>query len=217
MPYTILLVDDNKHLRISVKLYLENKGFTVIAIASVVQALRFLSNQIVDLIITDIVMPNKDGYSFINRIRSNALLIHIPIIVLTAKGMTADRIKGYNLGCSAYLSKPFDPNELISIINNLLVNKQKIINVKSELFPDLIYHNLQKMKEKFTPREFSVLQLVVRGLTNKDISQILHTSKRNVEKYVSRLLSKTHTRNRTELAQYILQDDSNNTNPDVKC
>lgn len=208
MKYSILLVDDNKHLRESVKLYLQNNGFEVTLACSVTQATQHLAKQIPDLIIVDIIMPQKDGYHLINYVRSNSCFGQVPIIVLTAKGMTTDRIRGYNLGCNAYLTKPFDPNELVSIIGSLILNhtnRTRLTKEKSSV--DLAYNDFLLMKESFTPREISVLRLVILGLTNKEISKSLHTSKRNVEKYVSRLLLKTQTRNRTELAQYILRSD----------
>lgn len=206
MQHKILLVDDNRHLRESVRLYLQDRGFEVKVACDVVQAIQCLEVEIPDVIITDVVMPEKNGYDLINHTRSNDLLVQIPIIMLTAKGMTTDRIKGYNQGCSAYLSKPFDPNELVSIIKNLVLRKSPSSGKKT--VSNFLSSNRQIVKRDFTPREISVLQLVIRGLTNKDIAKILHTSKRNVEKYVSRLLFKTQTRNRTELAQYILRDDT---------
>nr|YP_009296687.1 hypothetical protein Apop_137 [Apophlaea sinclairii]AOM65827.1 hypothetical protein Apop_137 [Apophlaea sinclairii] len=207
MSHCILLVDDNRHLRESIKLYLQSYGFVMILAENVIQATRLLVKQSPDIIIVDIVMPQKDGYFFINYVRSNYLSAKIPIIILTAKGMTADRIKGYNLGCSAYLSKPFDPNELVSIIKNLLltrINSIKSVKKKSNL--KFISSNHSSITLNFTSRELSVLKLVKCGLTNKEISLFLHTSKRNVEKYVGRLLSKTQTRNRTQLAQFILNN-----------
>lgn len=205
MQHKILLVDDNQHLRESVKLYLRDKGFEVKVACDVMQAIQYLEVEIPDVIITDVVMPEKNGYDLINHTRSNDLLVQIPIIMLTAKGMTTDRIKGYDQGCSAYLSKPFDPNELVSIIKSLILKKSPPLAKKT--LSSLLFSNRQMIKRNFTPREISVLQLVIRGSTNKDIAKVLHTSKRNVEKYVSQLLSKTQTRNRTELAQYILRDN----------
>nr|YP_009297648.1 hypothetical protein Hrvl_132 [Hildenbrandia rivularis]AOM67192.1 hypothetical protein Hrvl_132 [Hildenbrandia rivularis] len=206
MQHKILLVDDNQYLRESVSVFLNQKGFEVIVACGVIEARQYLSKQKPDLIISDVVMPKSDGYNLVSYVRSNYTLIQMPIILLTAKGMTVDRIKGYNLGCNVYLPKPFDPNELVSIINNLVVNRAKKVKLVDKR--SFIASTSKTMEISFTPRELKVLYLVVRGLTNKDISEILHTSKRNVEKYVSRLLLKTRTRNRTDLAQYILRDDN---------
>lgn len=212
MPHQILLVDDDQYLRDSVKSYLQEKGFQIILANNASEAMQYLMKSIPDILISDIVMPQISGYELVSYIRSNNTLKDLPIILLTAKGMTQDRIRGYNLGCNAYLPKPFDPDELVSIINNLILNKSnKQASISNEKLDELIVLASQSFALKFTPRELSVLRLVVRGLPNKEIAQVLFTSKRNVERYVSRLLTKTKTRNRTELARYILRKHKMNT------
>lgn len=204
MSHRILLIDDNQHLRKSVKLLLEENNFEVILASNITQAVNHLMSQTPDLIILDIMIPNQNGYNLINYIHSKYYKFLIPIIILTAKGLTSDRIKGYNLGCSAYLSKPFDPNELMSIINNLVSMKSsKTTTQTKNMSLNQSRDNLLIQNLKFTVRELSVLSLVVKGSTNKEIAKFLHTSKRNVEKYVSKLLVKTQTRNRTELTQLV--------------
>ena len=206
MLYRILLVDDNQHLRQSVKLFLEQNNFEVTSASDITQAINYLTNKAPDLIIVDIVMPEQNGYNLIHYIHSKYSKFLVPIIILTAKGLTSDRIKGYNIGCSAYLSKPFDPNELLSIIRNLISMSSSKTTAKS-MSSNNIIDNSFIQNIKFTVRELSVLSLVVKGLTNKEIAKFLHTSKRNVEKYVSKLLVKTQTRNRTELAQLITKSE----------
>nr|YP_010204063.1 hypothetical protein LK038_pgp118 [Ahnfeltia fastigiata]UAT97592.1 hypothetical protein Ahn.fas.Ore.pt_112 [Ahnfeltia fastigiata] len=208
MSKHILLVDDDTSLRLSIESYLSSEGFTVKSFKDVKSALKFLyHNKKPDMIITDIMMANLNGYDFITILRGNIAFSNIPIIFLTAKGMTSDRIKGYNLGCNAYISKPFDPNELVSIVNSLFSNMNILQNsmsfaknteAKSNSISDI---NFQFTSSKLTPRESSVFKLVIRGLMNKEIAAHLNLSLRNVEKYVSRLLKKTNTRNRTELAK----------------
>ena len=212
MQYQILLVDDDQYLRNSVKSYLQERGYQVILAANASEAIQYLMKNIPDILISDVVMPQISGYELVSYIRSSSTLKDLSIILLTAKGMTQDRIKGYNLGCNAYLPKPFDPDELVSIINNLILNKNsQQTSISNKELNELIVLASQSFALKFTPRELSVLRLVVRGLPNKEIAQVLFTSKRNVEKYVSRLLAKTKTRNRTELAQYILRKQEVNT------
>ena len=212
MQYRILLVDDDQCLRDSVKSYLQERGFQIILADNASEAIKCLMKSMPDVLISDIVMPKISGYELVNYVRSDSTLKDLPIILLTAKGMTQDRIKGYNLGCNAYLPKPFDPDELVSIINNLILNRNnKQTSISNKKLNELIILASQSFALQFTPREMSVLRLVVRGLPNKEISQVLFTSKRNVEKYVSRLLAKTKTRNRTELAQYILRKQKINT------
>ena len=157
------------------------------------------------MIITDIMMPLIDGYEFIKMLRLHDQLLNIPIILLTAKGMTEDRIRGYDLGCNAYLTKPFDPKELLSIINNLFNNINLLQTFQNDNNNTLFQSsNSVMLIEKLTNREMTILKLVSKGYKNKEIAQQLQVSTRNVEKYVSRLLTKTSTRNRTELAQLVI-------------
>nr|YP_009732511.1 hypothetical protein [Gracilaria textorii]QHS70922.1 hypothetical protein [Gracilaria textorii] len=209
MKKIILLIDDDIDLLNSMASYLISEGFTIHITTNAYNALENLTIIQPDLIITDIMMPHIDGYELIKRIRSKNNWHQTPVIFLTAKGMTQDRILGYNLGCNAYLAKPFYPEELIAIINNIF--KQL------EFYKQNINHNIQKFQNKkqdsvfnsLTPTEYKVLILVSKGYTNKEIANKLNSSIRNIEKYVSRLLNKTKTRNRTELAKLTLLNSLN--------
>nr|YP_009732248.1 tctD transcriptional regulator [Gracilaria spinulosa]QHS70719.1 tctD transcriptional regulator [Gracilaria spinulosa] len=209
MKKIILLIDDDIDLLNSMASYLIPEGFTIHITTNACNALENLTIIRPNLIITDIMMPNIDGYELIKRIRSKKNWYQTPVIFLTAKGMTQDRILGYNLGCNAYLAKPFYPEELIAIINNIF--KQL------ESHKQNINHNIQKIQNKkqdpifnsLTPTEYKVLILVSKGYTNKEIANKLKSSIRNIEKYVSRLLNKTKTRNRTELTKLTLLNSLN--------
>lgn len=204
MKKKILLIDDDISLLNSVASYLISEGFTIDVTTNGDEALTNLHMIRPDLIITDIMMQNMSGYDLVKKIRSNKQWGRTPIIFLTAKGMTHDRILGYDLGCNAYIAKPFYLEELISIINNIFKyvdTLQENTNNKVEKF------NHEKQNSIFnslTPREYNILILVSKGYTNKEIADKLQLSTRNIEKYVSRLLNKTKTRNRTELAKLTL-------------
>lgn len=218
MAAHILLVDDELGLREAVKAYLTDSEFVVSAAANAKEAWGILEHQVPDLVISDIMMPQVSGYEFLQQLRADSRFAHLPVVFLTARGMTGDRISGYQAGCDAYLSKPFDPDELVAIVENLLIRRQptpspevsdlagQLAEIKALLrqksaiavTPSPIHH-------EFTPREQSVLDLVVEGLMNKEIASRLGTTIRNVEKYVSRLFSKTGTGSRTELVRYALQ------------
>jgi DNA-binding NarL/FixJ family response regulator len=153
-------------------------------------------------------MSNLNGYDLVKKLRTLPTTGHIPFIFLTAKGMTEDRIRGYKMGCKAYLAKPFDPEELVAIIDNILCDKkniQNILNIKNEikkLRNDIYkFSSLEKYKN-FTTREINILLGVSNGLTNKDIAHKLNMSVRNVENYITRLLHKTKSTNRVILGNY---------------
>jgi DNA-binding NarL/FixJ family response regulator len=219
----ILLVDDEPGLRDAVQAYLEEEDFAVNVAASADEAWELLATDPPDLVISDIMMPQVDGYQFLQRLREDERFQALPVVFLTARGMTSDRIQGYEAGCDAYLPKPFEPDELVAIVKNLLSRRQaaaeasgddakleaiakEIATIRGLLDRD---SGLQKspspIKIELTPREQSVLDLVARGLMNKEVSRELGTSVRNVEKYVSRLFSKTGTNSRTELVRFALE------------
>ena len=194
MKKNLLLVDDDPKLRQSISNYLLNEGFNVVCSCTGEEALFTLQERHIDLIVTDIVMPILDGYGLIQSLHLSNNLSRIPVIFLTARGMTNDKIKGYDLGCSAYLTKPFNPSELLSIIRNLLKKFDVIIDSCSASLNERSIPIL-------TPKEWTVYNLVYQGLMNKEIASKLNLNLRTVEKHVSRLLSKTNTRNRTELVK----------------
>jgi DNA-binding NarL/FixJ family response regulator len=218
MAAHILLVDDELGLREAVKAYLTDSEFMVSVAANAQEAWQFLERQVPDLVISDIMMPQVSGYQLLQQLRADSRFAHVPVVFLTAKGMTGDRIAGYQAGCDAYLSKPFDPDELVAIVENLLTRRQptpspevsdlagQLAEIKALLRQkSVIAVTPAPIHHEFTPREQSVLDLVVEGLMNKEIASRLGTTIRNVEKYVSRLFSKTGTGSRTELVRYALQ------------
>lgn len=225
MSAKLLLVDDEPGLREAVQAYLSQSGFTVEVAKNGQEGWEKLQQSVPDLVITDIMMPQVDGYQLLERMREDPRLNAIPVVFLTARGMTSDRIQGYQARCDAYISKPFDPDELVAVVENLLARRASATETFAEgETPDIatLARQIQEIKEllthkntipqksepvdiDFTPREESVLQLVAQGLMNKEIASRLETSVRNVEKYVSRLFSKTGTNSRTELVRYALE------------
>lgn len=222
----LLLVDDEPGLREAVQAYLEDSGFEVDVASNAREGLDLARQKLPDLVITDIMMPQVDGYQFLQQLRDDPQFKALPVVFLTARGMTSDRIQGYNAGCDAYLPKPFDPDELVAIVTNLLGKQsasrsggdeevhniadlaRQIADIKSMLSQRgaIAPQNTSTLKLDLTPREQSVLELVVDGLMNKEIARRLETSVRNVEKYVSRLFVKTGTNSRTELVRFALEN-----------
>lgn len=225
MAEQLLLVDDEPGLREAVQAYLEDSGFTVYSASNANEGWELLQQHSPDLVISDIMMPQVDGYQFLKQLREDPRFSRLPVVFLTARGMTADRIQGHRAGVDAYLPKPFDPDELVAIVENLLERRAAISPTdEGDQTPDItdlagqiaeIKYLLTKrgalaqtpapIQIDFTPREQSVLNLVAEGLMNKEIARRLETSVRNVEKYVSRLFSKTGTSSRTELVRYALE------------
>lgn len=124
----ILVVDDEAHIRELVRLYLEDEGFEVIEKTNGSDALEYAENHIVDLVILDIMMPKMDGWALCQNLREFG---EMPILMITAKGEPADRIKGFKLGTDDYLVKPFDPMELVLRVKALL--KRYRISTSNEI------------------------------------------------------------------------------------
>jgi DNA-binding NarL/FixJ family response regulator len=225
MSGRVLLVDDEPGLREAVQAYLEDSDFSVDVASNAKDGWELLQQNFPDLVITDVMMPEVDGYQFLKQVREEPRFKALPVVFLTAKGMTTDRIQGYQAGCDAYLPKPFDPEELVAIVENLLERKaasrptvghgetpdlaalaSQIAEIKAMLQgKGGIERTPSPIKVDLTPREQSVLDLVAKGLMNKEIARDLNTSVRNVEKYVSRLFAKTGTNSRTELVRFALE------------
>ena len=226
MSAQLLLVDDEPGLREAVKDYLQESGFKVQVASNAREGWELMQQNLPDLVISDVMMPQVDGYQFLKQMREDPRFKALPVVFLTAKGMTNDRIQGYQAGVDAYLPKPFDPDELVAIVENLLERRAATAQTAGEdgETPDIadlanqiaqikalltqrsaIIQTPAPIKIDLTPREQSVLDFVAQGLMNKEIARRLETSVRNVEKYVSRLFSKTGTNSRTELVRFALE------------
>lgn len=222
MPLTILVVDDDLGTRLSISDYLELSGYSVIAADEGLQALSMVEQYHPDLIVTDIVMPRMNGYELVRQVRQQPMFRLLPVILLTARTKTQERILGYQSGCDLYLPKPFELEELAAAIRNLL-ERSKIIQseyrlseannqkIEKESKIEQNYQSKANSSEKLptheslSNREQEVLRLLTEGLSNVEMGEQLHLSPRTVEKYVSSLLRKTETSNRAQLVRFAIK------------
>jgi len=114
---TILIVDDDPHIRELIRLFLGKEGFDVHEAADGVKALAMMESMKVDMVILDIMMPNMDGWALCKELRKK---YDIPLLMLTAIGETTQKVKGFELGTDDYLVKPFEPLELVARVKALL-------------------------------------------------------------------------------------------------
>jgi two-component system, OmpR family, alkaline phosphatase synthesis response regulator PhoP len=117
MPITILLVDDEKKITELARLYLENEGFRVSAVHDGQSALQAFQLEQPGLIVLDLMLPLLDGYEVCRRIRAQS---DVPILMLTARDEDVDKIVGLELGADDYLTKPFNPRELVARVRAIL-------------------------------------------------------------------------------------------------
>ncbi|MCF2649026.1 response regulator transcription factor [Niallia sp. Sow4_A1] len=167
---SVLVVDDEKEIRDAIEIYLKNEGITVLKASDGLEALDILMEQTVHLILMDIMMPNLDGISATYKIREQK---NIPIIMLTAKSEDTDKILGLQIGADDYITKPFNPMELVARVKSQLrryVTLGTFDGVKKKI--DL--HGLtldQEAKEvavngesvKLTPIEYKIVVLLMKN------------------------------------------------------
>jgi len=114
----ILVVDDDPAIRELIRVYLEGEGLFVVEAANGVEALQKLKSSQADLVVLDVMMPLMDGWDLCRELRAN--YSDLPLLMVTAKGESADKVKGFNLGTDDYVVKPFDPVELAMRVKALL-------------------------------------------------------------------------------------------------
>ena len=194
----ILVVDDDEGIRSLVKKYLNENKYLVTTAESAEDASEKIKLIEFDLIILDIMMPGKSGLEFIE---DNKKDLETPIILLTAKGEASERIKGLEIGADDYLPKPFEPQELILRIQNILnktkqKDQKKVIefeNIKINLNKLLIYKN--KIEFKINNTEKIILEKMINNpgktFSREDIGKLIDLDKeRSIDVIITRLRKK---------------------------
>jgi len=131
--HRVLVVDDDRNLRKIISTNLELAGFAVEVAADGPEALSLIENVQPDIVLLDLMMPHMDGYEVAQRIRNhqNPTIANVPIIILTAKGETEDKLRGFEAGADDYITKPFGPQELLARVRA----KIRRVEVDSSLSP----------------------------------------------------------------------------------
>ncbi len=119
MPKKILAVDDEKHIVRLVQVNLERQGYEVVTANDGREALEKVESEHPDLVVLDVMMPYMDGFEVLQNLRRNSSTRDIPVIMLTAKAQDADVFRGWQSGVDCYLTKPFNPMELISFVKRI--------------------------------------------------------------------------------------------------
>ncbi|MBU5360083.1 response regulator transcription factor [Enterococcus raffinosus] len=220
MGFSILIADDEQGIIDFVTLYLEKDGYTVFTATDGENAWACIQQEKIDLAILDIMMPKMNGYQLIKKIRTEK---NMPIIFLTAKDASADKVLGLDIGADDYVTKPFDPLELVARVSAQLrrfysLGSQEInIPEKIELHDlilDLEQCLLFKGNEQIalTSIEFKILRLLMsspgRVFTKKQIYEAVWedtyiVDDNNIMVYISRLREKLGTREEESYIQTI--------------
>jgi len=115
----ILVVDDERHIVRLVQVNLERAGYQVVSAFDGKEALKKVDSEQPNLIVLDVMMPHMDGFEVLKRLRGNAATKNIPVIMLTAKAQDADVFRGWASGVDCYLTKPFNPMELLTFVKRI--------------------------------------------------------------------------------------------------
>ncbi|HIK45466.1 MAG TPA: response regulator transcription factor [Leptolyngbyaceae cyanobacterium M65_K2018_010] len=201
----LLLIDDDPNLILLVKDYLEFRGYEVKTAGNGREALELLDHSVPDMIICDVMMPEMDGHTFVKQVRENPTTEWIPILFLSAKGQSQDRVKGLNTGADVYMVKPFEPEELVAQVESSLKQASRLI--KQQVKPGSGPAIQVPFDVELTPTELRVVQFVARGMANREIADELQVSQRTIESHVSNMLGKTGLHNRTELARWAIENN----------
>lgn len=151
----ILIVEDNSEMIVLLKRILDGEYETDAAVDGV-DALEQIRSNVPDLVISDVMMPRMDGFALCGAIKADALLCHIPVIMLTARTLDKDKIKGYREGADMYISKPFNPELLLSMIRNIFRRssyRQHIIARTSGIRSAVERAELEKINQEMSPMD----------------------------------------------------------------
>ncbi len=213
----LLAVEDDARLLDAIAVCLEQEGYEVMTARNGSEAFVRIAETIPDLIVSDVLMPRGDGFSLVKNLRSNPRTDLIPVIFLTAKDGRGNRLNGIRAGVDAYLTKPFEPEELVATIENILTRVSRThqrvalatnANSGKPVFADEYVALNNVNPGNLTEAEERVAALVAQSLSNKEIAARLDISTRTVESHVSHILSKKGFSNRVEIARYIVDQNS---------
>ena len=209
----VLVVDDDTTLRLALTRYLEKRGFSVQNVGSGTEALELFEQDPPDLVVSDVMMPEMDGFEFCRRLRSSRSGQLVPFIFLSSRGEVDARVQGHSIGADDYLIKPFEPKELLAKIESQLERSRRIhseivrlmqrapVNTTSTAQPNA--NSVSALP--LTPAEEKVFWEVVQGFTNKQIGDHLFVSPRTVQTHLSNILSKLDLENRSQLVRFAFE------------
>ena len=201
--YNILVCDDDKEIVKAIEIYLSKEGYNVLKSYNGDEALKILKINTIHLIILDIMMPVKDGIETLKEIRKDEV---IPVIMLSAKSEDEDKINGLNLGADDYVTKPFNPLELIARVNSGIRRYTKLGNIDSyekkniyktgELIidDDLKIVLVEGKEVKLTPTEYNILKFLTKNKGTVYSIEQIYENVWNDEAYAAENIIAVHIR-----------------------
>jgi DNA-binding response OmpR family regulator len=210
----ILIVDDETDCQTVLAMYLEGQGYRVECAASGSEALSIFENDSPDLVISDVMMPEMDGFEFCRRLRATRLGQLVPFIFLSGQGELESKIEGHSMGADDYLVKPFQSEEILAKIKAQLERSHRIHaeivrllqnSASLAVGPKTFAAATSPAPLPLTPAEERVFWEVIQGYTNKQISDRLFISPRTVQAHLGSIFSKLQLENRAQLVRFALE------------
>jgi DNA-binding NarL/FixJ family response regulator len=203
----ILVVDDEPVIRDSIAEILRLHGYQVLTASNGIEGLEAIRQNIPEMIISDIMMPEMNGYQFFQRVRSNSEWLWIPFIFLSAKGEGEDIRFGKELGVEDYLRKPIDAEDLLAAVIGCL---KRFHQLETSRQAEADKHSIDKAGETpdfvpLTSRELDVLRLMVEGKSNAEIAEELVVEPSTIKTHVSNILSKLGVSNRVKAVRFAIE------------
>ena len=203
---TILVIEDQPVMRHKTVTILKMEGYEVLEAPNGAEGIRLAHEELPDLILCDIMMPDRDGYAVLQAVRTNKITATTPFIFFTAKGEKGDLRAGMNLGADDYLVKPTPRAELLEALEarferqrlQELRTQQELANVSFQ--PDFSSPAPLVEKLGLTDREAETLLWVAQGKSNADIATILGNSEKTVKKTMGHIFEKLGLESRTAAA-----------------
>ena len=208
MEETVLLVDDDAALLEVMSIVLSSEGYRVITAADGAEALREVGDEGLDLVVLDVMLPRISGFEVLKKIREKS---DVPVVMLTAKGQSVDKVVGLELGADDYITKPFDTKELLARIRAILrrfgrqegKDRDGALRLGPlELDPNGYTVTKDGEPLELTPTEFKILALLMkrpgRAFTRTQISEAVSTgshylASRYIDVHISRLRAKVES------------------------
>lgn len=197
---SILIFEDDLTYLTMMELILRKEGFEVRCAPDGESGIAMAREQLPDLVLCDIMMPDMNGHMVLEKLRTDPALAKVPFIFVTSKGERADVRRGMSEGADDYLPKPFSANELLEAIRTRIHRQNQILQKGSTDEQSILL-------KKITRREREVLLLVGEALTSREIAKTLGTTVKTIEAHRSNLMRKLGAANSTALAKWALFAD----------
>jgi len=209
----ILLADDDATLRTALVRYLQKRDYSVQEAGSGREALLIFQKDLPDLVVSDVMMPEMDGFEFCRQLRATREGQLVPFLFLSSRGEVDDRIQGHSLGADDYLTKPFEPRELLAKIEAQLERSRRIHAEIIHLMQQATQNSTQVSTPvtfspeplPLTPAEERVFWEVIQGYTNRQVGDRLFISPRTVQTHLGSIMQKLKLENRSQIVRFAFE------------